>query len=293
MALIDLLTADHWLNPVGSRLYFSRRRFQAWDRQLAALTDHDDAALLQGLAAVHNLHSLQGRGPVLYAVADQTYFDRFAASFVSTAAMASPESPVHIHVIGAKPGQFENFKAPVMPRKGQLLITTEAKDFSTMAPPLRARYCQCLRFIRMGEFIGKLDRDVIAFDIDGLFQKNFANFAWPKPVGLILRQSADPGVRVNAGVVAVRNHRSALKFLHTASTRMMRHLTYSPFIEKLDQRCLSLASDAQNNGVFAIPPPVYSYTPGAGMFYSAKGAGKRGTIQQAFAAILHQHQRAL
>jgi hypothetical protein len=270
MALFDILTFDHWLNPIASRHYFSRLRFQAEDARVRYLP-------LQNLPAVVNAGPQGGQGPVLFAVADDSYFARFAQMFVRSAAMSSPKSAVHIHVIGAD-------VTMALPKIDQLpshfSITREAADFSTMPGSLKGRYCQCMRFVRLAQFVKQSGRDYVAFDIDGLFQKSFADFKFDGDVGLIVRpEFADEGLRVNAGVAFMRATEAAQKFMDAASARMLQHLQHAAFTEKLDQRCLALAMD---DSVKPLPSEIYTFEPGQGYFYSAKGKGKNEELFEVF-----------
>ncbi len=270
MALYDLLTYDHRLNPIASRHYFSRRRFAAEDARVKNMP-------LRALPRVHGAPPQGGMGPVLFAVADESYVARFANMFASSAALSSPQSAVHLHVIGA------DVLAP-LPKIEHLpqhfTITSEAADFAKVSNALKGRYCQCMRFVRLAQFVKQSGRDYLAFDIDGLFQKSFSDFSFEGDVGLVLRpEFSDPGLRVNAGITFMQATRAAQTYVDKASTHMVRHVQHAAFTEKLDQRCLALAMD---NNVKPLPPEVYTFEPGQGYFYSAKGKGKNDELREAF-----------
>jgi hypothetical protein len=272
MTIWNILTADRKINPVALRLYFSRKRFAVEDARLKNTAVEELPATTGG--APHG-----GTGPVLFAVADLDYFRRFANIFASSAALASPKSPVHIHVIGAdvpsQPSAFQKLPA-------HFSLSFEAADFTKMPGPLKGRYCQAMRFVRMAQFVKSSGRSYVAFDIDGVVQKSFVSFSseFRSDIGLIVRpEYSDPGLRVNAGVVYMRATDAAQKFMDRASTHMLRHVQHAPFIEKLDQRCLALAIDGS---VKPLPSDLYTFEPGQGYFYSAKGKAKNEVLREVF-----------
>jgi hypothetical protein len=272
MNIWNILTADVSINPIALRHYFSRARFAHEDARVKNLP-------LQPLPIVEGDGPRAGAGPVLFAVADAGYFDRFANMFASSAALRSPLNAVHIHVLGGKP---ELSKFDHVPK--HFTVTYEAADFSKMSGAEKGRYCQCLRFVRLAQFVKISGRDYVAFDIDGLFQKLFTEFKFNGDVGLILRpEFVDAGLRVNAGVVYMRGTQAAQKFMDRASTHMLHHVQHAPFIEKLDQRCLAMAVDAS---VAALPPEIYTFEPGQGYFYSAKGKAKNEELSGAFRELI-------
>jgi Nucleotide-diphospho-sugar transferase len=272
MNIWNILTADVRLNPIVLRHYFSRVRFAREDVRVRGLP-------ILALPEIIGAPPAGGQGPVLFAVADLGYFTRFANMFASSAAINSPQSAVHIHVIGAD----ENAVLPAIDRLPKhYVMTFESADFSKMPGPLKGRYCQCLRFARMAQFVKQSGRDYVAFDIDGLFQKSFANFCddFVGDVGLIVRpEFSDAGLRVNAGVVYMRATSVAQNFMDHASAHMLQHLQHAPFIEKLDQRCLAMAIDET---VKPLPPDLYTFEPGQGHFYSAKGSAKNEVLRRVF-----------
>ena len=263
------VTAKNKINPVLLRQYFSRARFAREDARVQNLP-------LNVLPNVQHAPPTGGVGPVLFAVADVGYFARYANVFVSSAAVQSPASAVHIHVLGVveKP-QVAFDKLPK-----HFAVTFEAADFSKMNSAEKGRYCQCMRFVRLAQFVKQTGRDYIAFDIDGLFQKSFANFDFHGDVGLIVRpEHSDLGLKVNAGVVFMRANEVAQKYIEAASHHMLSHVQHAPFIEKLDQRCLAMA---MNESVKALSPEIYAFVPGQGYFYSAKGKAKNEILQMIF-----------
>jgi hypothetical protein len=271
MNLWNIFTADVRLNPIASRHYFSRARFAREDARVKTLS-------LAPLPKVQGELPMGGTGPVLFAVADAGYCTRFANMFASSATLASGKSAVHIHVLG---GQM---RLPTFDRAPKhFTVTYEDADFSHMSPGEKGRYCQCLRFVRLAQFVKTSGRDYVAFDIDGLFQKSFAEFNFKGDIGLILRpEYSDPGLRVNAGVVYCRATEAAQNFMDRASIHMLRHVQHAPFIEKLDQRCFALAIDAS---VAALPPEIYTFEPGQGYFYSAKGSAKNEVLTQIYSRL--------
>lgn len=280
MTIWNILTLDHRFYPIPLRHYFSRVRFAREDARVKNFP-------LQAFPEVVGALPMGGAGPVLFAVADAGYFNRFANIFVSSAAISSPQSAVHIHVIGVD-------KAVALPLPliehlpKHFAVTSETADFSKMPSGLMSRYCQCMRFIRLAEFVKQTARDYVAFDIDGLFQHSVANFAheFEGDVGLILRpEFADPGLRVNAGVVFMRETAAAQKFMNAATQHMASHLQHAPYIEKLDQRCLALAVD---EAVQPLPKSLYGFEPGQGAFYSAKGSRKNETLVRVFGELRAQ-----
>lgn len=268
MNIWDILTADRKINPIASRHYFSKARFAREDARVKDLP-------LAALSKVEGESPSGGQGPVLFAVADAGYFARFANMFASSAALNSAQSAVHLHVLGDGPS-VPTFD--VMP--SHFTVTYEAADFSKLSLAEKGRYCQCLRFVRLAQFVKATGRDYMAFDIDGLFQKSFADFKFRGDVGLILRpEYSDPGLRVNAGVVYMRATAPAQNFMDRAAAHMLRHVQHAPFIEKLDQRCLALAMD---ESVAPLPPEIYTFEPGQGYFYSAKGKAKNELLRSVF-----------
>ncbi len=278
MNIWNILTADVRANPIALRHYFSRVRFAREDARVRDLPWVE-------LPKVAGKPPIGGEGPVLFAVADLGYFQRFASMFLSSAAMNSPRSAVHIHIIGAD----EATALPAIQKiPAHYGVTFEDADFSKMPGPLKGRYCQSMRFVRLAQFVKQTGRDYIAFDIDGLTQKSFAEFKAEGDVGLILRpEFSDPGLRVNAGVVYMRATKAAQKFMDRASTQMLRHLQHAPFIEKLDQRCLALAID---ENVKALPADLYTFEPGYGHFYSAKGKQKKDELLKTYELILRNER---
>jgi Nucleotide-diphospho-sugar transferase len=282
MQLYDLLTYDHWLNPISSRLYFSRRRFEKIDLAISKLPVEP---LRLALAKTGGALPKGGAGPVLFAVADIGYFKRFANIFVSSAAVSSPQSPVHIHVIGASAKEVQALTPLIGKMPQHFGVTFEAAYLSKLNGALRGRYCQCLRFVRLAQFVKQTQRSHVAFDIDGMFQKSFASFEkdFAADIGLICRlQHDDPGLRVNAGVVFMRSTEAAQSFMDDASGHMLQHLAQAPFIEKLDQRCLALAMEKFPQAVRALDAGLYTFEPGHGYFYSAKGKRKNEILQNEF-----------
>ena len=270
MNLWNILTADVRLNPIASRHYFSRARFAREDARIRNFA-------LRPLPDVQGFPPIGGAGPVLFAVADAGYFSRFANMFVSSAAKFSPHSAVHIHVLG---GHVDVPRFDHMPK--HFALTYEAADFSNMSSAEKGRTCQCMRFVRLAQFVKSTARDYVAIDIDGLFQKSFAGFSveFAGEVGLIVRpQFADEGLRVNAGMAFMRATDAAQNFMDRASAQMLRHLQHAPFVEKLDQRCLALAVD---KSVTPLLADVYSFEPGQGYFYSAKGGRKNDELKTVF-----------
>jgi hypothetical protein len=265
MNIWNFLTADVRINPVASRQYFSRARFAREDARVRDLP-------LAPMPMVQGSLAKGGAGPVLFAVADAGYIKRFVNMFASSAALASSSSAVHIHVLG------EQAALPKFDRLPEhFTVTSEEADFSKMSPAEKGRYCQCMRFLRLAQFVKQSGREYLAFDIDGLFQKSFSQFEFPSDIGLILRpEHSDAGLRVNAGVVFMRATEIAQHYMETASTHMLRHLQHAVFTEKLDQRCLAMAMDAC---VAALPQEIYTFDPGQGYFYSAKGKAKNEVLQ--------------
>ncbi len=271
MNIWNILTADRKINPIALRHYFSRLRFEREDKRAKDLP-------LAPLPLVQGSPPKGGAGPVLFAVADLGYFNRFANIFASSAALCSSQSTVHIHVLGADQQQL--VQIDTLPK--HFTVTYEQADFSIMAGGLKGRYCQCMRFVRLAQFVKQTGRDYVAFDIDGLFQKSFVNFSseFSADVGLIVRpEFSNPGLRVNAGVVFMRATVAAQKFMDAAAQHMLHHLQHAPFIEKLDQRCLALAI---NESVKQLPPEIYAFEPGQGAFYSAKGPRKNEILLRVF-----------
>jgi hypothetical protein len=268
----NLLTSEVKLNPVFLRQFFSRRRFAREDARVKNLS-------LVPLPKIFGVAPSGGEGPVLFAVADAGYFTRFANMFATSAAMNSPKSAVHIHVLGVNEKPTINLdKLPL-----HFSISFEPADFSKMNIAEKGRYCQSMRFVRLADFVRQTGREYVAFDIDGLFQKSFANFKLQSDVGLIMRpEFSDPGLYVNAGVVYMCANPAAQKFMDCAATHMLRHLQHAPYIEKLDQRCLTLA---MNESVMALPQEIYTFVPGRGYFYSAKGKAKNDVLRSEFEAM--------
>ena len=274
MSIWNFLTADRKINPILVRQYFSRQRFAREDARVMRLP-------LAPLPAVQGEPPAGGEGPVLFAVADFGYFKRFANMFASSAAVSSPQSAVHLHVVGADAAPHIHIDR--LPK--HFSVTFEPADFSHMNISLKGRYCQCLRFLRLAQFVKATGRSYVAFDIDGLFQKSFANFAtdFNGDVGLIVRpEYSDPGLRVNAGVVFMRATALAEIFMDEATQRMALHVQHAPFIEKLDQRCLAMALQKHETAVAALDGCIYGFEPGQGWFYSAKGPRKNEILQQVF-----------
>lgn len=272
MTIWNILTADVRANPIALRHYFSRLRFAREDRRIKNF-------LVAAAPEVAGVPPQGGEGPVLFAVADPGYFNRFANMFVGSAAINSPQSAVHIHVIGAD----ERAVLPLIEKiPAHYSVTFESADFSKMPGPLMGRYCQSMRFVRLAQFVKQSHRDYMALDIDGLFQKSFAGFSkeFAGDVGLIVRpQFADEGLHVNAGVVFMRATDASQNFMDHASAQMLRHLQHAPFIEKLDQRCLALAMD---DCVKPLAADIYAFEPGRGHFYSAKGGRKNDELKAVF-----------
>ena len=282
MNLFDILTFDHWLNPIPSRLFFSRLRFGLIDKKLSSIATDE---LRQNLPKITGSMPRAGKGPVLFAVADADYFKRFANMFVSTAAVFSPESDVHIHVIGEQ-AKISDVKFDKLPKHFHL--TFEDADFSQAKYQPRGRYCQCMRFVRLHEFVTQTGRDYFVFDIDGLFQKSFASLdlAPLKAAAFYCRlQYADPGLRVAAGMAYVSATPEALVMLYDATSQMLRHLNYSKEVEKTDQRCLSMAMANHPGIVKSLPNELFSFEPGQGYFYAAKGARKNDTLEGVYEAL--------
>jgi hypothetical protein len=268
MNIWNFLTADVRLNPIASRQYFSRLRFAREDRRIENLP-------LKVLPPVVGVPPQHSTGPVLFAVADAGYFARFANMFASSAALSSGKNAVHIHVLGGAPDTFQFDNVPQ-----NFTVTYEIADFTTTSRAEKGRYCQCLRFVRMAQFVKQSQLDYIAFDIDGLFQKSFSDFSFAGDIGLILRpEFSDPGLHVNAGVVYMKGSQSAQDYMDQASTHMLRHVQLAPFTEKLDQRCLAMAI---NETVKPLPPEIYTFEPGQGHFYSAKGKAKNDVLRQVY-----------
>ncbi len=274
MNIWNILTADRKINPIALRHYFSRLRFEHEDARVKILP-------LAPLPVVQGGPLKGGAGPVLFAVADIGYFERFANIFASSAALRSSQSALHIHVLGVDfPPHVQIDHLPK-----HFTVTFEAVDFSAMDGASKGRYCQCMRFVRLAQFVQTSGRDYVAFDIDGLFQKSFANLSteFSADVGLIVRpEFSDPGLRVNAGVVFMRASVAAQNFMNAASQHMLRHLQHAPYIEKLDQRCLALEID---EAVQPLPTSLYAFEPGQGAFYSAKGSRKTDDLQHVFKQI--------
>lgn len=274
MNIWNILTADRKINPIPLRHYFSRLRFEREDKRVRNLP-------LVPLPVVQGVPPKGGVGPVLFAVADIGYFTRFANIFVSSAALRSSQSAVHIHVLGVDhPPQVQIDHLPK-----HFTVTFEPADFSVMDGGLKGRYCQCMRFVRLAQFVQSSSRDYVAFDIDGLFQKSFANFCteFSADIGLIVRpEFSDPGLRVNAGVVFMRASVAAQNFMSAASQHMLKHVQHASYIEKLDQRCLALAID---EAVQPLPTSLYAFEPGQGAFYSAKGSRKTQDLLHVFEQI--------
>ncbi len=268
MNIWNILTADVRINPIASRHYFSRARFAREDVRIRNL------ALLP-LPDVQGSPPIGGAGPVLFAVADIGYFERFGNMFASSAARLSPHSAVHIHILG------DHFDVPAfdhMPK--HFSVTNETADFSKMSGAEKGRTCQSMRFVRLAQFVKASGRDYVAFDIDGLFQKSFTDFKFADDVGLILRPKfADPGLRVNAGVVFMRATAAAQNYMSRAATHMLAHVQNAAFTEKLDQRCLAMAMDET---VKPLPPEIYTFEPGQGYFYSAKGKAKNDKLKHVY-----------
>jgi hypothetical protein len=61
---------------------------------------------------------------------------------------------------------------------------------------------------------------------------------------------------------------------------------YCPFIEKLDQRCLALAAAAFPDVAKPLDDSIYTFEPGQGYFYSAKGKRKNETLRLVFDALI-------
>ena len=275
MNIWNILTADRKINPIPLRHYFSKLRFEREDARVKNLP-------LGALPMVQGAPPKGGAGPVLFAVADIGYFNRFANIFVSSAAISSPQSAVHIHVLGVD--HRPHTQIDHLPK--HFTVTFEPAVLGMMS----ARYYQCMRFVRLAQFVKDSGRDYVAFDIDGLFQKSFANFSaeFSADIGLIVRpEFSDPGLRVNAGVVFMRATVAAQKFMDAAAHHMLKHVQHAPFVEKLDQRCLALAID---EAVKPLPASLYAFEPRQGAFYSAKGPRKNEVLLRVFQELEAQRE---
>ena len=150
MNIWNFLTLDHRLYPIPLRHYFSQVRFAREDARVRNLP-------LRAFPEVVGAPPKGGAGPVLFAVADAGYFNRFANIFVSSAAISSPQSAVHIHVIGIDPPP--QIQIDQLPQN--FAVTYEPADFSTMHGAEMSRYCQCMRFIRLAKFV---KQRILCFD---------------------------------------------------------------------------------------------------------------------------------
>ena len=227
------------------------------------------------------------KGPFLFAVADLAYFRKFANMFLSSIASKSPESTVHLHIFGATKKQIDDSQKLLLLKPRHFVLTFEAAELDLSDETNVAQYCQCMRFVRLEQFVNETNLEYIAFDIDSIIRQPFSALqkdVLKNSIGLICRKEIDPTRKVAAGVVYVRPDVRAKIFLKHATDRMILHIKFGSFSLMLDQRCLALAMIKFPDVVFPFTSQFYSFIPGKGHVYSAKGQQKNSNLQKSFIA---------
>lgn len=225
-------------------------------------------------------------GPVLFAVADLVYFRKFGNIFLSSIAKKSPESTVHLHVIGATKKQVNVAQKLLQLIPKNFALTFEQIELDVFDQTELSQYCQCMRFVRLEQFVKETRLDYMAFDIDSIIRQPFSTLnidILQNSVGLICRNEFDPTRKIAAGVVYVRPDDKAKKFLKYATDRMLLHIKFGTFSPMLDQRCLAMAMKRYPDVVFPFSSQFYSFEPGRGLVYSAKGRQKNDLLEKTFA----------
>jgi hypothetical protein len=250
-----LTRTDHFLTrknhyvPGLLRRALSQAVFAMVDRRLRHRHPGYETTVFAALPEFRGQIPAAAGGPVLFAVGDRRYMEMFGRFIPMTAAINSPASNVHLHLIGQD--ARENIalaELTARPKKLNLTVSWEHADLDAMDRFERGRYCQCLRFARAVDLSQSSGCPLLILDIDVLVAGDLARLprrTWEADVGLAVDRSArDAGRRINAGAVFMNATPAARAFMREAASRMLLHALHGRFTEKLDQRCLSIVRDA-------------------------------------------------
>jgi len=250
-----LTRADHFLTrknryvPGLLRRMLSQAVFAMVDRRLRHRHPGYETAVFAALPEFRGQIPTAAGGPVLFAVGDRRYMEMFGRFIPMTAAINSPASHVHLHLIGQDARENATLaELTARPKKLNLTVSWEDADLDAMDRFERGRYCQCLRFARSIDLSQSSGCPLLILDIDVLVAGDLARLprqTWEADIGLAVDRGArDAGRRINAGAVYMNATPAAGAFMREAASRMLLHALHGRFTEKLDQRCLSIVNDA-------------------------------------------------
>lgn len=151
------------------------------------------------------LNSLEGQKPdsqyLLYAAADQIYFDLYARPLIKSAAKNCSQIPVHIHVYDPLPAQLQwasqqpnltvtweivdhaglakiakrwsKRKVFANERQSQMYKKSQLVDHCEFQKLINNTYYACVRFVRLAEILPPYTT-CLSLDVDGLVRSGFS-----------------------------------------------------------------------------------------------------------------------
>jgi len=193
---------------------------------------------------------------VLLAFGDPVFVRRFAPELIQSVRQNSPRIALHFHVFGMPAESL----VEGLVRHGGVSVSWEADLCAGVSAARRRQYYQSMRFIRLAEFLEASRTGFLAIDIDSVVKRDLRDVQhlWRNAdIGLIFRSElTDPGKRVLAAALYAAPTEAGRRFMRKAADRMLPHVLMSPFIEKLDQRCLNLSFEKDARGVRIVPLPL-------------------------------------
>lgn len=231
-----------------------------------------------------------GRGPIVFAAADQRYFTEYGCALALSAARFSPGTSVHLHVMNPGPGFAE--EAAALRRRASSIELTLSLEHN--AAPKRAYYAN-VRLARLAQIFEATGRDVLMLDADSLIRRDIAPLAHAlahTDVALFTRfDEVIFGTKVLASALYVRATAAGRRFLRGVATYVLTPATLGRHAWQHDQCALYVVlrhTEFAGEDLVVRPLARTEVDHGLGaqaLIWTAKGDLKTG---KAFRAALEQ-----
>lgn len=249
-----------------------------------AIDHFEDEAVWDDLPPVHGSGPPASDAPVLIAVGDPIYVNRFAPDLVRSAVQNSPTATVHIHVIAKETGKDGFTFAEDLPEHSLSWETDSHASKVTFASR---------RFVRLAQWRRTLNQPLIAIDIDSIVKNDVKDAlkALP-PFDVAMRHRPEEifiHQRVAAGFLALAPTESAQVFVDSVAAYIHHFERRRRSIWFVDQMALLAARLRAQDGDAAIritdvPKPYLDWgEPSAeSVIWTAKGLSKSALNQSEF-----------
>jgi len=247
------------------------------------------------------INSIEGQKPqsqyLLYAAADQIYFDRYAKPLIVSAAKNCSQVPVHIHIYDPLPAQlswasqrsnltvswetvdhsglakiakrwhkrkeFANDRQIQMFKKSQTLGIPEFQQL------INNTYYACMRFVRLAEILSS-ETTCLSLDVDGLVRSGFS-MDLPEQ-DIYCYEKPKDGTHL-AGALLFQPHQGSRQFLYDYAKLIRESIIEGDLYWFLDQVILDQLIPQYRKGLLPMSYIDWAMRPGSAI-WSAKGRRK-------------------